>query len=189
MFCLEKALLTRNTGLAAVKTVAKRKDKCTFIIPNNNGKGILCYRIFTLGNDAGSHILIYTDKARDKEGNMRMYASICVPGHDHTMKLLPLETEKMWTSLENVSKNLQQCLEEGIPCYDIVNISRQGPLKRFFVIAEDGQMDASIAFPRRCPSAVHRWNRVVPLRMPEPFANMGRTRFDSNGAYTYESLV
>lgn len=84
------------------------KDKNTFTVINDEGKKIECSVLFTFDSDeTKKSYIVYTDNTKDKEGSIKVYASIYDPKSEDNMELLPIETDKEWKVIEAILKSLQ----------------------------------------------------------------------------------
>ncbi len=87
----------------------KNEGKNSFTVINDEGKEVKCDVLFTFDSDeTKKSYIVYTDNTKDKNGNIRVYASIFNPESDDATELLPIETEKEWKVIETILESLQE---------------------------------------------------------------------------------
>ena len=59
------------------------------------------------GNKSNVVYVVYTDNSKDKDGNIRVFASI-YEVTDKGNKLLPIKSEKEWKVIETILKSIQE---------------------------------------------------------------------------------
>lgn len=80
----------------------------TFKVIDGNGKEIVFEILFTFESDeTNKNYMVYTDNTKDNEGNVRVYASVFVPGAE-PLELLPVETEREWKIIETIIDSIQE---------------------------------------------------------------------------------
>lgn len=83
-------------------------EKQKFVVVDDKGKEIECEPLFTFESDeTKKQYIVYTDNTRDKDGNIRVFASI----YNVTEKgneLLPITTEKEWKVVETIIESIQE---------------------------------------------------------------------------------
>ncbi len=84
-----------------------------FKVINEQGYEVECEVLFTFESDeTNKNYIVYTDNTFDDEGNTKVYASIYDPDCDET-KLLPIETEKEWQTIEILLSEIQEDVENS----------------------------------------------------------------------------
>jgi len=84
------------------------EERMTFKVPNSEGKEVEYEVLFTFVSDeTNKNYMVYTDGSKDENGNIRVFASVYVPGKE-TTELLPIETEKEWKIIDTILKELQE---------------------------------------------------------------------------------
>ena len=84
------------------------EEKNVFKVLNDEGKEIECEVLFTFeSEETKKHYIVYTDNTSDKDGNVRVYASVYDPAGDKT-ELLPIETEREWKIIETILESIQE---------------------------------------------------------------------------------
>jgi len=84
------------------------KEKQNFIIKDQNGKEIECEPLFTFeSEETKKQYVVYTDNSLDKEGNVRVFASIYKVS-DKGQELLPIKSEKEWKVIETILESIQE---------------------------------------------------------------------------------
>lgn len=90
-----------------------KEERMTFKIFNDEGKEVECEVLFTFESDeTNKNYMVYTDNTEDEEGNTKVYASIYNPDEEEPV-LQPIETEKEWTIIETILKELQEEVRKG----------------------------------------------------------------------------
>ena len=83
-------------------------EKQKFIVVDDKGKEIECEPLFTFeSEETKKQYVVYTDNSKDKDGNVRVFASI-YEVTDKGNKLLPIETEKEWKVIETILESIQE---------------------------------------------------------------------------------
>ena len=86
-------------------------EKQKFMIKGENGKQIECEPLFTFeSEETKQQYVVYTDNSKDKNGNVRVFASI-YKVTDKGQELLPIKTEKEWKVIETILDELQANLK------------------------------------------------------------------------------
>lgn len=84
------------------------RENMTFTVINDEGKEVECEVLFTFeSEETKKNYIVYTDNTLDQEGNTKVFASIYDPNSDES-KLLPIETEKEWKTIEVILEELQE---------------------------------------------------------------------------------
>ncbi len=84
------------------------KEKQKFIVLDEKGKEIVCEPLFTFeSEETKKNYVVYTDNSRDKDGNIRVFASIYEVS-DKGNKLLPIKSEKEWKVIETILESIQE---------------------------------------------------------------------------------
>lgn len=80
-----------------------------FTIIDEKGKEKTYEVLFTFDSDeTKKSYIVYTDNSKDKNGNVKVFASIYEDkGNDET-ELLPIETEKEWKVIETILESIQE---------------------------------------------------------------------------------
>ncbi len=80
----------------------------TFTVVNKKGKELTFEVLFTFESDeTKKNYIIYTDNNRDKDGNIRVFASVFIPDSD-PIELLPVKTEREWKIIETILDAIQE---------------------------------------------------------------------------------
>ena len=83
-------------------------EKNVFKVVNDEGKEVECEVLFTFeSEETKKHYIVYTDNTTDKNGNVRVYASVYIPDSEKT-ELLPIETEREWRIIETILESIQE---------------------------------------------------------------------------------
>lgn len=83
-------------------------DKQKFFVLDENGKKIECEPLFTFeSEETGKNYVVYTDNSLDKEGNVRVFASI-YNVNDNGGELLPIKSDKEWKIIETILETIQE---------------------------------------------------------------------------------
>lgn len=86
--------------------------KNTFKMVNEEGLEIDCEVLFTFSSEeTKKDYIVYTDNTLDKDGNVKVYASIYDPTFENK-DLIPIETEKEWQVVESILSSIQEKLDE-----------------------------------------------------------------------------
>lgn len=84
------------------------KEKKNFIAIDDKGRKIECEPLFTFeSEETKKQYVVYTDNSKDKDGNVRVFASI----YNVTEKggeLLPIKSEKEWKVIETILESIQE---------------------------------------------------------------------------------
>ena len=84
------------------------EEKNTFKVKNEKGEEVTCEVLFTFDSEeTKKSYIVYTDNTTDKEGNIRVYASIYKPDSE-TQELLPIESEREWKIVETILESIQE---------------------------------------------------------------------------------
>lgn len=83
-------------------------EKKKFTVLDENGKKIVCEPLFTFeSEETKKQYVVYTDNSKDKDGNVRVFASI-YKANDKGGELLPIKTEKEWKVIETILETVQE---------------------------------------------------------------------------------
>lgn len=89
------------------------EKKNTFTVIDDNGKEIECEILFTFeSEETKKNYIAYTDHTEDKDGNLKIYASIYDP-NSSSGKLIPIETEKEWKIIESIIESIKETGSES----------------------------------------------------------------------------
>ena len=84
------------------------KEKQKFIVVDDKGKQIECEPLFTFeSEETNKQYVVYTDNTKDKNGNIRVFASI----YEVTEKgnrLLPIKSDKEWKVIEMILESIKE---------------------------------------------------------------------------------
>ena len=84
------------------------KEKRNFIAIDDKGRKVECEPLFTFeSEETKKQYVVYTDNSKDKDGNVRVFASI----YNMTEKggqLLPIKSEKEWKVIETILQSIQE---------------------------------------------------------------------------------
>ena len=84
------------------------KEKQKFVVLDEKGKEIECEPLFTFeSEETKKQYVVYTDNSKDKDGNIRVFASI-YEVTDKGNKLLPIKSEKEWKIIETILESIQE---------------------------------------------------------------------------------
>ena len=84
------------------------KESKKFIVRDSAGKNIECEPLFTFeSEETGKQYVVYTDNSLDKNGNVKVYASI-YNVTDKGGELLPIKSEKEWKVIETILESIQE---------------------------------------------------------------------------------
>ena len=79
-----------------------------FTVVNDEGKEVECEVLFTFeSEETNKNYIVYTDNTTDKDGNIRVYASVYDPNSEKT-ELLPIETDREWKIIETILESIQE---------------------------------------------------------------------------------
>ena len=88
--------------------VYRMKEKQKFVVKDEHGKEVLCEPLFTFeSEETKKNYVVYTDNSRDKDGNVRVFASI-YNMTDKGGELLPIKTNKEWKVIETILESIQE---------------------------------------------------------------------------------
>ncbi len=83
-------------------------EKKNFIVLDDKGRQVECEPLFTFeSEETKKQYVVYTDNSKDKNGNVRIFASI----YNITEKggeLLPIKSEKEWKVIETIIESIQE---------------------------------------------------------------------------------
>ena len=83
-------------------------EKQKFIVVDDKGKEIECEPLFTFeSEETKKQYVVYTDNSKDKDGNIRVFASI-YNMTDKGNELLPIQSEKEWKVIETIIESIQE---------------------------------------------------------------------------------
>ena len=83
-------------------------EKHNFVVLDSNGKEVECEPLFTFeSEETKKQYVVYTDNSKDKEGNIRVFASI-YKVNDKGGELLPIKSEKEWKVIETILESIQE---------------------------------------------------------------------------------
>ena len=83
-------------------------EKQKFIVLDDKGKEIVCEPLFTFeSEETKKQYVVYTDNSKDKDGKVRVFASI-YEVTDKGNKLLPIKSEKEWKVIETILESIQE---------------------------------------------------------------------------------
>lgn len=83
-------------------------EKQKFFVLDENGKKVECEPLFTFeSEETGKNYVVYTDNSLDKDGNVRVFASIYNVS-DKGGELLPIKTDKEWKVIETILETIQE---------------------------------------------------------------------------------
>ena len=84
------------------------KEKQKFVVLDENGKEVECEPLFTFeSEETKKQYVVYTDNSKDKNGNVRVFASI-YKVNDKGGELLPIKSEKEWKVVETILESIQE---------------------------------------------------------------------------------
>ena len=84
------------------------REKQKFIVLDDKGKQIECEPLFTFeSEETKKNYVVYTDNSKDKDGNVRLFASIN-ERNKKCNKLLPIKSEKEWKIIETILESIQE---------------------------------------------------------------------------------
>ncbi len=84
------------------------EEKNTFKVKNEKGEEVTCEVLFTFDSEeTKKSYIVYTDNTTDKEGNIRVYASVYKPDSEN-QELLPIESEREWKIVETILESIQE---------------------------------------------------------------------------------
>ncbi len=84
------------------------EEKNTFTVVDENGKEVVLEVLFTFDSEeTKKSYIVYTDNTTDEDGNVRVYASVYIPGEE-IKELLPIETDREWKIVETILESIQE---------------------------------------------------------------------------------
>jgi len=84
------------------------ENKNFFTVVNDEGKEVQCEILFTFeSEETKKNYIVYTDNTTDKDGNVKVYASIYDPNGE-TTELQPIETDREWKIIETILESIQE---------------------------------------------------------------------------------
>ena len=84
------------------------EEKNTFKVKNEKGQEVTCEVLFTFDSEeTKKSYIVYTDNTTDKDGNVRVYASVYKPDSEN-QELLPIESEREWKIVETILESIQE---------------------------------------------------------------------------------
>ncbi len=82
--------------------------KQKFVVLDDKGKEVVCEPLFTFeSEETKKNYVVYTDNSKDKDGNVRVFASIYKVS-DKGGELLPIKSEKEWKVIETILESIQE---------------------------------------------------------------------------------
>ena len=82
-------------------------EKQKFTVKDEKGREIECEPLFTFESDeTKKQYVVYTDNSKDKDGNIRVFASI-YKMNENGGELLPVKSEKEWKIIETILETIQ----------------------------------------------------------------------------------
>lgn len=83
-------------------------EKQKFVVLDEKGKEVECEPLFTFeSEETKKQYVVYTDNSKDKDGNIRVFASI-YKVTDKGGELLPIKSEKEWKVIETILESIQE---------------------------------------------------------------------------------
>jgi len=83
-------------------------EKQKFVVLDDKGKEVVCEPLFTFeSEETKKNYVVYTDNSKDKDGNVRVFASI-YKVTDKGGELLPIKSEKEWKVIETILESIQE---------------------------------------------------------------------------------
>lgn len=83
-------------------------EKQKFVVLDEKGKEVECEPLFTFeSEETKKQYVVYTDNSKDKDGNIRVFASI-YKVNDKGGELLPIKSEKEWKVIETILESIQE---------------------------------------------------------------------------------
>lgn len=84
------------------------EEKNTIKVYDENGNTVVCDILFTFDSEeTKKSYVVYTDNTKDKEGKIKVYASIYDP-EDPKMLLEEIKTDKEWKIIDTILSTLQE---------------------------------------------------------------------------------
>lgn len=88
-------------------------EKQKFVVLDDKGKEVVCEPLFTFeSEETKKNYVVYTDNSKDKDGNVRVFASI-YKVTDKGGELLPIKSEKEWKVIETILESIQEETEKA----------------------------------------------------------------------------
>ena len=88
-------------------------EKQKFVVLDDKGKEVVCEPLFTFeSEETKKNYVVYTDNSKDKDGNVRVFASI-YKVTDKGGELLPIKREKEWKVIETILESIQEETEKA----------------------------------------------------------------------------
>lgn len=88
-------------------------EKQKFVVLDDKGKEVVCEPLFTFeSEETKKNYVVYTDNSKDKDGNVRVFASIYKIGNKGG-ELLPIKSEKEWKVIETILESIQEETEKA----------------------------------------------------------------------------
>ena len=85
-----------------------QEERMTFKVTSPDGKEVECETLFTFeSEETKKQYVVYTDNSKDKDGNVRVFASI-YEVTDKGNRLLPIKSEKEWKVIETILESIQE---------------------------------------------------------------------------------
>ena len=86
----------------------EEKQKQTFTVMDAQGKPIQCEVIFSFtSQETGLSYIVYTDRTRDAQGNLKVYANTFDPAVPNS-PLQPIKTEKEWEAIHHILEEVSK---------------------------------------------------------------------------------
>lgn len=83
-------------------------EKKKFTVLDEHGKYVECEPLFTFeSEETKKQYVVYTDNTKDKDGNVRVFASI-YKMNNKGGELLPIKTDKEWKVIETILESIQE---------------------------------------------------------------------------------
>ena len=83
-------------------------EKQKFVVLDEHGKEVVCEPLFTFeSEETKKQYVVYTDNSKDKNSNIRVFASIYKINGD-SQELLPIKTEREWKVIETILDTIQE---------------------------------------------------------------------------------
>ena len=83
-------------------------EKQKFVVLDDKGKEIVCEPLFTFeSEETKKQYVVYTDNSKDKDGNVRVFASIFEVTETGN-RLLPIKSDKEWKVIETILESIQE---------------------------------------------------------------------------------
>ena len=83
-------------------------NKKKFVVIDEKGNQVECEPLFTFeSEETGKQYVVYTDHSKDKNGNVRIFASI-YNMNDKGGEFLPITDENEWKVIETILESIQE---------------------------------------------------------------------------------